>query len=102
MREARLKTLSDNMYKPSKLSLAGTMALKRREKSPETKIKEKGFYTKKVVADCFAEKNRTALDNMKKFNLTTKKYEPKNLEYQQPVPHEHRDLMEIERGMTDF
>ena len=102
MREARLKTLSDNMYKPSKLSLAGTMALKRREKSPETKIKEKGFYTKKVVADCFAEKNRTALDNMKKFNLTTRKYEPKNLEYQQPVPHEHRDLMEIERGMTDF
>ena len=102
MRERRLKALSDNMYKPSKLSLAGTMALRRREKSPETKIKERGFYTKKVVPDCFAEKQRVALDNMKNFNLTTRRYEMKNLEYQEPKPHEHRDLMEIEKGMTDF
>jgi len=91
------------MYKPSQLQLAGTMALRAREKSPATKIRErKGFVTATVVPDCFEMRNRTAYDNMHNFNLKTKKYEKKNLEYVQPLPHEYRDLMEIEQGMTDF
>lgn len=83
--------------------LAGTMLLQKREFSPESKIRQRvGFVNAPVVPDCFAEKNKTAIDNKFSFNTTARKRELVPREWIAPRDPVFRQEMEIEPGMKDF
>lgn len=99
-RVTRLLALS----KPrNSLSLAGTMSLQKREHSPESKMRQRhGFVSAAVVPDCFAEKNRTAVDNKYSYNIQQKKKELIPREWAAPKDPVFRKEMEIEPGMKDF
>ena len=61
-REQKLATLTSRSGK--KLRLAGTMSLRNRSVSPQTRIRERnGFVTAQTVPDCLEEKKRVAFDN---------------------------------------
>jgi hypothetical protein len=78
------------------------MSLKKRITSPQTKIRErKGFVTATMVPDCFADKNRKAIDEM---NTKTKSgvLVPILNEYFASKAHKFRDEFEVEVGMVDF
>lgn len=99
-REQRLLNLSK---KRSSLSLAGTMSLRKRVHSPESKIRMRtGFVNTVVMPDCFHEKVRTAIDNKYAFNTSTRTKELLPREWVPPTDPEFRKEAEIEPGMQDF
>ena len=79
------------------------MSLNKREFSPESKLRQRhGFVSATVVPDCFAEKNKTAIDNKYSFNLHTKKQELIPRDWVPPKDPVFRKEMEIEPGTKDF
>ena len=96
-------SLSQNRFKQSQILLAGAMLLAQRKMSPESKIRERnGFVAGQLLKDCGEMKMDRVKDNMVTYNLKTRKYEPRNLEYKEPKPFEHRDLLEIVPPKVDF
>jgi len=101
-RETRLLNLA-NKERRDKLQLAGTLTLLKREKSPQTKIRErKGFVTAMTVPDVFADKVKIAEDTLNRIDRKTGVKIPHVNEYDPPKDHKFRDEAEIEIGMNDF
>ena len=101
VRELRLSAL--NQKNTSSLKLAGTMALKAREKSPQTKIRERnGFVTATRVPDCFEDKLASAKALNNKYDKKSQSMVPVQNEYVMPAAHKFRDEFEVEIGMKDF
>lgn len=85
------------------LQLAGTMSLKKRVISPQSKIRErKGFVTATMVPDVFADKNRKAIDEKNTKDKKTGQLIPIISEYVQPKAYQFRDEFEVEPGKSDF
>jgi hypothetical protein len=98
----RLMSLT-NKDRERKFQLAGTMALKNRAISPQSKIRErKGFVTATMVPDVFADKNRKVIDEKNRVDKATGKLIPIVSEYVAPKDPKFRDEFEVEPGKKDF
>lgn len=103
MRESKLMSLSQNRFNQRNLMLAGTMQLNKRTVSPQTKIKERnGFLAGQRMPDCFQAKKEHANEKLFGFDLRSKTKEKLPQEYNDPKPHQYRDLKEIIPGTKDF
>ena len=101
-RENRLLNLSKK-DSSSSLRLAGTMSLRARQYSPQSKIRQrKGFVTATKVPDCFNAKVTVEKFNNNLVSKRTGKSESLRVEYSPPKAHKFRDEVEIEPGMSDF
>jgi hypothetical protein len=101
-RMQRLMNMS-NKTSNRTLQLAGTMSLKSRVKSPQSRIRErKGFVTATMVPDVFADKNRKAIDEKNTVDKKTGTLIPIINEYVAPKAYKFRDEFEVELGMKDF
>ena len=81
------------------LILAGTMSLNSRQKSPQTKIRERnGFVTATMVPNVFDDKARLADNIMNEVDKKTGLKKPKVNEYTVPKPHQFRKDVELDFG----
>ena len=94
LRETRLLNLST---KKKSLMLAGTMTLNQRQKSPQTRIRERnGFVTATMVPDVSLDKQRLARKNMN--DVVNGVKIPKVDEYVVPKDYQFRKDTELDFG----
>lgn len=85
------------------LKLAGTMSLKTRTISPQSRIKERnGFVTVPRVPLVNDDKKKEAKKKLNKWNKESGQFKPVPNEYSPPKPHQYREVYEVPIGQKDF